>query len=108
MTGHNKGPAMDAGVAWRTHCWTAAREALLPTLPIEVLGGRIRRAKEPGLDDKTYAPRCGRRPGMHEGAGSCIIGHAKHAHPGRLTLRTTFGSAGTVDMLVGEQLPRIC
>jgi hypothetical protein len=53
--GHNNGPAMDAGIAWRTHCWTAARAALLPTLPIEVLRGRIRRAQELGLDYRTYA-----------------------------------------------------
>jgi hypothetical protein len=53
--GHNNGPAMDAGVAWRTHCWTTARAALLPTLPIEVLRGRIRRARDLGLDYKTYA-----------------------------------------------------
>jgi hypothetical protein len=46
---------MDGGVAWRTHCWRAAREALLPTLPIEVVRLRVRRAKELGLDYKTYA-----------------------------------------------------
>jgi hypothetical protein len=53
--GHNKGPVMDDGLAWRTHCWTAARAALLPTLPIEVVRLRVRRAKELGLDYKTYA-----------------------------------------------------
>jgi len=53
--GHNRGPAMDEGLAWRTHCWRAARERLLPTLPIEVLRGRVRRAQELGLDYKTYA-----------------------------------------------------
>lgn len=53
--GHNNGPAMDAGLSWRTHCWRAAREKLLPTLPIEVVRLRIRRAQELGLDYKTYA-----------------------------------------------------
>ena len=53
--GHNLGPTMEAGASWRKHCWGAARERLLPHLPIEVLRGRIRRAKELGLDYKTYA-----------------------------------------------------
>ena len=54
MIGHNQGPEME-GVAWRTRCWSVARRELLPTLPIEVLRRRVRRAKEVGLDYKTYA-----------------------------------------------------
>jgi hypothetical protein len=53
--GHNRGPSLDGGVSWRKHCWTAARERLLPTLPIEVVRLRVRRAKELGLDYRTYA-----------------------------------------------------
>jgi hypothetical protein len=53
--GHNGGPLLDGGVSWRRHCWTAARAQLLPTLPIEVVRLRVRRAKELGLDYKTYA-----------------------------------------------------
>jgi hypothetical protein len=53
--GHNNGPSMAPGVAWRTHCWRAARERLLPTLPIEVVRLRVRRAAELGLDYRTYA-----------------------------------------------------
>jgi hypothetical protein len=53
--GHNRGPALEGGVSWRKHCWSAARERLLPTLPIEVVRLRVRRAKELGLDYKTYA-----------------------------------------------------
>lgn len=53
--GHNNGPAMDAGLSYRTHCWRVAREKLLPTLPIEVVRLRVRRARELGLDYKTYA-----------------------------------------------------
>lgn len=52
--GHNRGPAL-TGTSWRRHCWTEARAALLPHLPIEVLRGRVRRAQELGLDYKTYA-----------------------------------------------------
>ncbi|MCL4189651.1 MAG: hypothetical protein KJZ85_18780 [Rhodobacteraceae bacterium] len=54
-TGHNGGPAMDAGLAWRRHCWTRARADLLPTLPVEVLRLRLSRAAELGIDYRTYA-----------------------------------------------------
>ena len=53
-TGHNRGPE-STGLAWRTHCWTVARARLLPTLPIEVVRLRVRRAQELGLEYKTYA-----------------------------------------------------
>ena len=45
---------------------------------------------------------------LPEGEGSVVIGHAlpRQAHP--VSLRTGFGGARIVDMLVGEQLPRIC
>jgi hypothetical protein len=46
---------MEGGASWRRKCWVAAREALLPTLPIEVVRLRVRRAKELGLDYRTYA-----------------------------------------------------
>ena len=55
MIGHNGGPTMQPGAAWRAHCWRAAREALLPTLPIEVVRLRVKRAKALGLEYKTYA-----------------------------------------------------
>lgn len=55
MIGHNRGPSLEPGQSWRNHCWTSARKALLPTLPIEVLRNRVRRAAELGLDYKTYA-----------------------------------------------------
>jgi hypothetical protein len=53
--GHNGGPSLEGGVNWRRHCWTRARERLLPVLPIEVVRLRVRRARELGLDYKTYA-----------------------------------------------------
>ncbi len=55
MQGHNNGPTMEAGQSWRKHCWTKARADLLPRLPIEILRTRIKRAKELGLEYKTYA-----------------------------------------------------
>lgn len=45
---------------------------------------------------------------LPEGKGSCIIGRAQIGQAGRVTLRTAFGGVRVVDMLVGEQLPRIC
>ncbi|NBT32266.1 MAG: hypothetical protein EBT13_10330 [Rhodobacteraceae bacterium] len=53
--GHNRGPSMEPGQSWRRHVWTKARHDLLPTLPIEVLRLRIRRAQDLGLPYKTYA-----------------------------------------------------
>lgn len=43
-----------------------------------------------------------------EGAGAVQIGVATGDRPGRVAARTLVGSRRTVDMLVGEQLPRIC
>jgi hydrogenase expression/formation protein HypE len=45
---------------------------------------------------------------LPEGAGSVGIGRAMAGVAGRVTMRTAFGGARIVDMLVGEQLPRIC
>lgn len=42
------------------------------------------------------------------GAAACVIGRVENGEPGRVTMRTSFGGRRIVDMLVGEQLPRIC
>ena len=42
------------------------------------------------------------------GAGAVAIGRVKEGVPGRVTMRTVVGGRRIVDMLVGEQLPRIC
>jgi hydrogenase expression/formation protein HypE len=45
----------------------------------------------------------------HEyGCEAAVIGRLTEDHPGRVVLRTTFGAHRILDMLVGEQLPRIC
>ncbi|MBL8895211.1 MAG: hydrogenase expression/formation protein HypE [Rhizobiales bacterium] len=45
----------------------------------------------------------------HEfGQGACVIGVVGDGAPGRVTMKTCFGGERIVDMLVGEQLPRIC
>lgn len=46
--------------------------------------------------------------GTEAGRQAVIIGRATAAHPKRVVMQTTFGGARIVDMLVGEQLPRIC
>jgi hydrogenase expression/formation protein HypE len=42
------------------------------------------------------------------GAEAAIIGKVTERHPGLVTLRTAFGTTRVVDMLAGDQLPRIC
>ena len=42
------------------------------------------------------------------GREAAIIGRVVSAHPGRVVLRTPLGARRIIDMLVGEQLPRIC
>lgn len=45
----------------------------------------------------------------HElGRQAQIIGTVTSSHPGMVTLRTTLGTTRVVDMLAGDQLPRIC
>jgi hypothetical protein len=46
---------MEAGFSFRKHAWTKARKQLIPTLPIEILRGRVKRAEALGLPYKTYA-----------------------------------------------------
>ncbi len=48
---------------------------------------------------------------MHEnehGRGACVIGEVKSEPQGIVTMTTGFGGTRIVDMLAGEQLPRIC
>ncbi len=48
---------------------------------------------------------------MHEeacGRQACVIGEVVADHPGRVVLQTRIGGRRIVDMLAGEQLPRIC
>ncbi len=42
------------------------------------------------------------------GRSACIIGEVVAAHPGRVVMKTRIGGERIVDMLAGEQLPRIC
>jgi hydrogenase expression/formation protein HypE len=42
------------------------------------------------------------------GEDAAIIGEAAEEHPGKVYVYTGFGATRVMDMLVGEQLPRIC
>jgi hydrogenase expression/formation protein HypE len=42
------------------------------------------------------------------GRDACAIGAVTAAHPGMVTMRTLLGPSRIVDMLAGDQLPRIC
>jgi hydrogenase expression/formation protein HypE len=42
------------------------------------------------------------------GKDACIIGEVIPDHPGRVIMETRIGGIRIVDMLTGEQLPRIC
>ena len=42
------------------------------------------------------------------GREACIIGEVVADHPGRVVMQTRIGGERIVDMLTGEQLPRIC
>ena len=42
------------------------------------------------------------------GREACLIGEVTADHPGRVVLETRIGGRRIVDMLTGEQLPRIC
>ena len=42
------------------------------------------------------------------GRGACVIGEAVYGDAGRVFMQTRIGGSRIVDMLAGEQLPRIC
>ncbi|MFN3953459.1 MAG: hypothetical protein ACK4LQ_03340 [Pararhodobacter sp.] len=82
--GHNQGPTLEGGHGWRRHCWRAARQALLPNLPIEVLRLRVRRAAEIGLDYRAYASI--RASSGHDVIAFLFSSNALHLHPGASAL----------------------
>ncbi|MEO8373058.1 MAG: hydrogenase expression/formation protein HypE, partial [Candidatus Solibacter sp.] len=42
------------------------------------------------------------------GRDSAIVGTVTERHPGMVTMKTAFGTSRIVDLLPGDQLPRIC
>jgi len=81
----------------------AAAELLgLDVLYLACEGALAAAAPAAGADDLLAAMRA--RP---DGAGARIVGEVGDGRPG-VVMRTAFGSSRVVDMLIGEQLPRIC
>jgi hydrogenase expression/formation protein HypE len=58
----------------------------------------------PDVADEVLAVMRSRPEGRH----ATRLGDVVTDHPGRVVMRTLLGSTRVVDMLVGEQLPRIC
>ncbi len=46
--------------------------------------------------------------GAPYGAEAAIVGEVAEGNAGRVYVKTAFGATRIMDMLVGEQLPRIC
>ncbi len=63
---------------------------------IAIVDGRIAEALVVRMRENKY------------GQGACVIGEVKSEPQGIVALQTGFGGTRIVDMLVGEQLPRIC
>jgi hydrogenase expression/formation protein HypE len=42
------------------------------------------------------------------GRDARVVGTIVDQHPGTVVMKTTFGTTRIVDMLAGDQLPRIC
>ncbi|MFN7001931.1 MAG: hydrogenase expression/formation protein HypE [Roseinatronobacter sp.] len=45
---------------------------------------------------------------LPEGMAAAVIGHVVAAHPGQVRMHSSLGGSRIVDMLIGDQLPRIC
>ena len=61
------------------------------------------------LVDPEVAPRIlAAMQGHDRGRGAAIIGEVRAERPGRVFMKTIVGGTRVVDMLTGEQLPRIC
>ncbi len=66
--------------------------------------GKLVAFVEPGAVDTVLTAMRGHQYGRD----ATVIGHVTDEHRGRVVLRTALGARRIVDMLVGEQLPRIC
>ncbi len=83
--GHNGGPTMEPGYGWRRHAWGKARKALIPnTIPLEIVRRRVARAKELGLDYRTYASI--RAASGHDVVAFLFSGNALQLTPQRVAV----------------------
>lgn len=104
--------AIEAGVGIRI------READLPVTPAvagacDLLGTDPLYVANEGKLVAFVAPECVdrvlERVRSHEhGRRAAVVGEVEAGNPGRVLMRTRIGGTRIVDMLTGEQLPRIC
>jgi hypothetical protein len=52
--GHNRGPALDPGAAWRAFCWRKAHAQAWKTPPREIALARLARAQALGMTYRQY------------------------------------------------------
>jgi hydrogenase expression/formation protein HypE len=84
---------------------TAGACALLGLDPLFVANeGKLLACVAPDAADAVLAAM----RSLPEGAEACCIGEVTAAGTGRLRLRTAIGGVRAIEMLAGEQLPRIC
>lgn len=98
--GHNRGPSLTGGGGWRGHCWRVAREALLPSLPVEVVRLRVKRARDLGLPYKTYA-------GIRAQTGHDILAFLFSSNALRVGLQSPWLPQDRADKLALVQAGRI-
>jgi hydrogenase expression/formation protein HypE len=105
-------------IAMDSNVYIELREELIPVREnvkgaCEILGldplyvaneGKLIAAVSAGIADAVVA----RMKENRHGRGACIIGEIKAEPQGIVSLTTGFGGTRIVDMLAGEQLPRIC
>ncbi len=60
------------------------------------------------VEEKSVADVLNGMRSHHLGKDAAIIGRTVAEHPGRVVMKTRVGGKRILDMLVGEQLPRIC
>jgi hydrogenase expression/formation protein HypE len=60
------------------------------------------------IDEKAAEPVLAKMKQNIYGKNAVIIGRVTGEHPGRVVLKTPYGSSRILDMLSGELLPRIC
>jgi hypothetical protein len=52
--GHNRGPPLDEGAAWRAFCWKKAHRAAWRTPPRKIALARLARAEALGMSCREY------------------------------------------------------
>ena len=98
MLGHNNGPTMEKGAGWRRYAWKRARADLMPKLPLEVARRRVKRARELGIDYKSYA-------GIRAATGRDIVALIFSSNALRLAKETALIEAARAEKL--EQIKHV-